>query len=88
MIRGGRVLDEVVYGSASLQLRVPVRRDTQFQLASVTKVFTGLALLQLEQNGQVSLDDPVSKYLTDLPVPWRDVSLRELAAHTRRACRT
>ncbi|HZT01035.1 MAG TPA: serine hydrolase domain-containing protein [Steroidobacteraceae bacterium] len=82
VIRAGRVIDEVVYGSASLQLRVPVRRDTQFQLASVTKVFTGLALLVLEQNRQVSLDDPVSKYLTDLPESWRDVSLRELAAHT------
>ena len=82
VIRGGRVLEEVVYGSASLQLRVPVRRDTQFQLASVTKVFTGLALLMLEQNGQVSLDDPVSKYLTGLPGSWRNVSLRELASHT------
>ena len=82
VIRGGRVLEEVVYGSASLQLRVPVRRDTQFQLASVTKVFTGLALLVLEQNGRVSLDDQVGKYLTDLPGSWRNVSLRELAAHT------
>ena len=82
VVQGGKVLEEVLYGSASLQLGVPVHRHTQFQLASVTKTFTGLALLLLEQQGILSLADPVGNYLTGLPAAWKDVSLRELVGHT------
>jgi CubicO group peptidase (beta-lactamase class C family) len=70
------------YGSASIQLGVPVQRTTRFQLASVTKAFTSIALLLLEQDGALNLDNEVSQYLTDLPESWRHITLRELAAHT------
>ncbi len=82
VVRKGKVLDEIIYGSANLQLDVPVSRQTRFQLASVTKVFSIIALLQLEQAGKLNLEDPVSKYLSDLPPSWRGVTLRELATHT------
>lgn len=82
VVKNGRVLKEVLYGAASLELSVPVQRTTRFQLASVTKVFTSIALLLLEQDGALNLDDEVSKYLTDLPESWRHITLRELATHT------
>lgn len=82
VVKDGRVVKEVLYGSASIQLGVPVQRTTRFQLASVTKVFSSLALLLLEQDGALSLDDEVSRYWTDLPLSWRHITLRELASHT------
>ncbi len=82
VIRDGKVIKEVISGSANLQLGIPVARSTVFQLASVTKIFTAVALMRLEQDGKLRLDDPVSKYLSDLPAAWSTVTLRELATHT------
>lgn len=82
VIQDGKVLDEIVEGNANLQLSVPVNRTTLFQLASVTKTFSAVALMKLEQEGKLSLDDPISKYLTGLPQSWAQVTLRELATHT------
>ncbi len=82
VVQDGKVLEEIVNGDANLQLSVPVGRTTLFQLASVTKVFSAVALMKLEQDGKLHLDDTVSKYLTGLPPAWRQVTLRELATHT------
>ena len=60
--------------------------DTVFEIGSVTKVFTSLLLSDMVQRGQVSLDDPVSKYLPDgVKVPERNgraITLVDLATHT------
>lgn len=82
VIRDGKVVKEMLFGFANLQLGVPIQRTTRFQLASVTKVFSVAALLKLEQDGKLSLDDTVSTYLSELPEQWKDVTLRELATHT------
>ncbi len=82
VIQDGRVVREVLHGYASVERKLPVRRSTLFQLASVTKVFTAITLMSLQHDGSLNLDDPVSKYLSGLPPPWRRVTLRELATHT------
>lgn len=82
LVRDGKVLSETLYGSASLQLNVNVNRNTKFQLASVTKVFTTITLLKLEQEGRLSIDDHVSYYLPGLPTAWQSITLRQLATHT------
>ena len=82
VIRDGKVLKEFVYGEASLQLSVPVQQDTIFQLASVTKIFTTMTLLKLEQAGKLNLDDKVALYIPDLPQAWQATTLRHLATHT------
>lgn len=61
-----------------------VRNDTRYRIASMTKPFTVLALLQLEKAGRVNLDDSVLKYLPDLvevqtgSLPFKDITLRAL----------
>ena len=81
-VKDGTVLKEIIFGDANLQLHVHVKRTTTFQLASVTKVFTAAALMKLEADGRVNLDDPVSMYITGLPKEWASVKVRELATHT------
>jgi putative ATP-binding cassette transporter len=53
------------YGYADLETQTPVTADTLFELGSTSKAFTALAALQLEREGKIRLDDPVSRYL-----PW------------------
>jgi CubicO group peptidase (beta-lactamase class C family) len=59
VIRDGRVVKEAAYGKASLELNVPTTLDTSFPLASMTKIFTAAAVMQLAQEGSVLLDEPV-----------------------------
>lgn len=51
------------FGYADMEKKIPVTTDTLFELGSVSKAFTALAVLQLEKKGLLKLDDPVTKYL-------------------------
>ena len=79
--KGGRVLLSRGYGFADLEHRAPVTRDTVFSLASITKQFTAAALLLLAEEGKLKLDEPVSKYVPELP-QGRRVTLYQLLVQT------
>lgn len=82
VIRNGRVVKEAAYGKASLELNVPVTPDTSFPLASMTKIFTATAIMQLVEEGKISLDEPVSQILSELPTPWSAITIRHCLSHT------
>lgn len=67
------------YGMADLETRTPVTPQTNFRLASVTKQFTAMGILQLVDQGRLHLDDPVHEIIPDLP---EAVTLRHLLQHT------
>jgi CubicO group peptidase (beta-lactamase class C family) len=69
------------YGSANLELNVPVNNDSIFRIGSVTKQFTAAALLKLEEEGKLSLDEKLSKYYPDFPRA-ADVTLKQMLHHT------
>ncbi|HWM73142.1 MAG TPA: serine hydrolase [Nocardioides sp.] len=63
--------------------QVPMRRDTIFDLASVTKTFTTIAVMQQVEAGRVDLDEPVATYLPDFAQHGKDdVTIRHLLTHT------
>jgi len=70
------------YGSANLEWQVPVTPDTLFQTGSTGKQFTSLAILMLQQEGKLRIDDPISNYLPDAPASWADIKLNHLLSHT------
>lgn len=80
--KAGVVLLEKGYGLADVERKLPATPDTVFRLASVTKAFTGTAVLMLVERGAVALDDPVTKHLPSSPSAWRDVTVRHLLSHT------
>lgn len=82
VIDHGRVAKAGVYGFANLEWQQPVTRNTLFWLDSLTKLFTAVGVMQLAEQGKLSLDDPITKYLTDAPAAWRAVTIRHLLAHT------
>ena len=80
VVRDGRLIYERSYGQAQLG-GAPVEADTVFRLASVTKVFTAAAILQLEAQGRLALADPLSEYVPELPQAGH-VTLGQLLTHT------
>lgn len=78
----GRVAWTGVAGLANLSNKAKITADTVFDIASVSKQFTATSILLLVQAGKLTLDDPLSRYLTEMP-PWAaNVSLAQLMHHT------
>jgi len=82
VVRDGRVVRQGAYGMANLELRVAVTPETVFEIGSVTKQMTAAAVMLLVEEGKVSLDDPVSKYVPEAPEAWAGVTVRHLLTHT------
>lgn len=80
--RAGMVVLQKGYGLADTERKEPVTPETVFRLASVTKVFTGTAILMLAERGTLALDDPVTKLLPAFPSSGRAVTVRHLLSHT------
>jgi CubicO group peptidase (beta-lactamase class C family) len=64
-----RILFLDAYGYADRGRKIPNRKDTKFNLGSINKSFTRVAILQLEKQGRLALDDPIKKFLPDYPNP-------------------
>jgi len=79
VVRGGRIVLNQAYGKANEGL--PARPDLPYQIASNSKQFTAMALLLLEDEGKLSLDDPVSKYIPGITEGDR-TAVRQLLSHT------
>ena len=79
IVRNGRLVLDQAYGKANEGL--PARPDLPYQIASNSKQFTAMALLLLRDEGKLSLDDPVSKYIPGISSGDR-ITVRELLAHT------
>jgi len=72
------------YGVASYIPKVPVNGDTDFEIASISKVFTSVLLAEESEKGIVAMDDPMTKYIKFLPKTnpnFSKVSLEDLASH-------
>jgi CubicO group peptidase (beta-lactamase class C family) len=76
--RGGRVVFEASRGMADAASRTPVDSVTVFSIGSVTKQFTRAAILKLEEEGKLSLSDPVSRFVPGLPEDKRAITLGQL----------
>ena len=80
--RDGQVLLDQGYGLANREWLIPNASDTKFRLGSITKQFTAVAIMVLNERGQVDLDAPVKTWVPDAPAAWDQVTVRHLLAHT------
>lgn len=81
IVLNGKLAYAAAYGYSNLAQRVPATIHTRYQLASISKTLTATVLLLLEQDGKLSLDSPISRWLPDVTDASR-VTVRELLAHT------
>jgi CubicO group peptidase (beta-lactamase class C family) len=82
--RDGKPVFAQAYGYAEREKKIPNTLDTPFLLASMVKPFTGLAIGQLVEQGKLSYDDPLSKFLPDFPDPEsaKKIQIKHLLSHT------
>ncbi|HOC19770.1 MAG TPA: serine hydrolase domain-containing protein, partial [Vicinamibacterales bacterium] len=80
--RGGETVFEKAYGLADLEREVPNRPDTIFEAGSIAKQFTAAAVLLLAKDRKLSLDDPIRRYVPELPEHNAPVTLRHALTHT------
>ena len=80
--RGNQTIVERAYGFADLQLDVPTPPGAIYEIGSVTKQFTAAAMLLLAEDGKLSLDDELTKFLPDYPTAGHRVTVRHLLNHT------
>ena len=79
-----KTLRNVGYGYASIDLKLPVTPDHLFQIASITKSFVALVLMQLRDEGKLDVHKPVLDYLPWLPIaePFGPITVHHLLTHT------
>jgi CubicO group peptidase (beta-lactamase class C family) len=82
VVRGSDVVRLQGYGSANVELNVPVSADTIFQSGSMGKQFTAAAIMLLVQDGKLKLDDPIVKHFPGTPPAFRAITVRHLLTHT------
>lgn len=80
--KDGAVVFRKGYGLANAEHGVPNTPATKFRLGSITKQFTAMAILILQEQGKLRVDDPVGKYVDDAPGTWDGVTLHHLLTHT------
>jgi CubicO group peptidase (beta-lactamase class C family) len=81
VIQHGKIVLLEGFGLANIEHGIPVTNDTVFQINSVTKAFTGVAIMQLVESGKLDLSAPVSRYLGGLPTAWQPITVKQLATH-------
>lgn len=82
IFKNGELIFTNAFGMASLEYDVPNTTATLFNIASVSKQVTAYSLVLLEQQGKLSLDDEVQKYLPEVPDFGEKITLRHLLHHT------
>lgn len=82
VVRGRDTIVLKGYGYADLEFDVPTPERAIYEIGSVTKQFTAAAILKLQEQGKLGLDDEVTKYLPDYPTHGHRITIRQLLNHT------
>jgi len=81
VVKNNNIVKTGNYGLANIQDSIAVDSETVFSINSMNKAFTGVAVMQLVENGKLNLEDPISKYLDNLPNTWRNITVRQIVTH-------
>lgn len=82
MARGGDVIFHEAYGLADQMAGREMANDSVFTVGSISKPFTAVAVLKMEEAGRLRVDDPISKYFEGVPADQQDVTLHHLLTHS------
>ena len=80
--KDSQVIYTRAFGMANLELNVPMQPDMVFRIGSITKQFTAVAILQLMEQGKLSLQDDITKFIPDYPTQAYTITIEHLLTHT------
>ena len=81
VIKKGKVITDLNKGFSNFQFKVPIGHNTKFPIASTTKLFTAIEILQLKEKGKLNLDDKISEYIDSLPKNCAKITVSDLLLH-------
>lgn len=81
VVRDGKIIKNATYGVANLENNIPATAESIFSINSITKAFTGVAIMQLAEAGKLKVTDPLSKHLDNLPAEWQPITLQQVLSH-------
>ena len=82
VVLNGKIIDSGAYGLANLELKAPANIHSLFNIGSIGKTFTATAIMLLQKDGKLLIDDPINKYLDSLPDTWNNITIKNLLSHT------
>jgi CubicO group peptidase (beta-lactamase class C family) len=82
VVKDGQTVFRKAYGMADVARHEPLTPDTALRIGSITKQFTSTAILMLAEEGKLSLDDELTKFLPDYPTQGRKITIEHLLTHT------
>ena len=82
VVKDGKLTKAAGYGMANVAEKTPAQPDTVFRIASVGKEFIATGILLLVEDGKLTLDDRLDKFLEDAPPAWAPLTVRQLLSHT------
>ncbi|HZO86046.1 MAG TPA: serine hydrolase domain-containing protein, partial [Verrucomicrobiae bacterium] len=82
VLRQSKPVKSQAYGHVELERKIVARRNSVFQLQSITKSFTATAVMMLVEDNKLSLEDKISKYFDTLPPSWAPITIHHLLTHT------
>lgn len=80
--RKSQIFYKKAFGMANLELNIPMKLDMVFRIGSLTKQFTAVAILQLMEQGKLSLQDEITKFIPDYPMQRQHITIEHLLTHT------
>lgn len=78
----GQIIYKNAFGLANLQAKIPMQNDMIFRIGSITKQYTAIAILQLVEQGKLSLQDTIQKYVKEFPTKRYPVTIENLLTQT------
>lgn len=82
VVQDGKTLFSGSAGNANIELNIPMQTDQVHRIASITKQFTAVSILLLQEQGKLSIEDSLAKYFPDFPTQGHAITLEQLLKHT------
>jgi CubicO group peptidase (beta-lactamase class C family) len=82
IVKQRKVVKILGYGFSNLEDNTAATPATVYRIGSVSKQFLAAGMMLLVEEGKVRLDDPVSKFIDQTPLTWKDITVRKLLSHT------
>ena len=82
IVKKGKVIKTGGYGWANLELQVPASSKTVYEIGSISKTFTAMAIAILMERGKLNADDKINSFFPCAPSYWNNITIRHLLTHT------
>ncbi|MBS9463824.1 serine hydrolase [Flagellimonas sp. 389] len=82
IIKDNKTIYKKYTGTSNLEYDIPLTKESLFRLHSLSKIFVSTGIFQLAEKNKISIEDPISKYLDDLPEEWKNIQVKNLLSHS------